>query len=164
MPAMPNEIKPVTSPGGYSYQSARGSRRTTVGGGFSRYALEYDRGTQLFSVTLAMTVIQNQIWQIFFNKIIKKGTIPFTMPLDSGMGVADHTVNIVPDSMSTTVTNGTTTIVSFTVEAESQTYTLSDDDAQNYIDVFNEYGSSGVQPLLDALAQYATIDSNVLDY
>ena len=167
MPTMPTQLIPVTRPGGYSHRGPGGARRSEVAGGFSRYALEWGRGTQIYNVTLALNVIQNQIWQIFYLHTIKKGTIPFTMQLDSGMGIGDHTVHLVPNSLNTTYTNGTSIIVSFDVEAESTVYALSDAEVTSYLEVYELYGGTGTNSmdlLLAQLAQFATVDSDVLDY
>ena len=161
MPRIPNGLVPTVSQG-YSYQGPAGAMRTDVGGGFARYALDYDRGTQRFDVTFIFNPLEYQVWTYFFYNTIKKGTIAFDMPLDSGMGTADHQVNIVPDTYSVTHADVNLIISSFTVEAESQAYANPDAGA-SLIDMYNEYGA-GIYALLAALEKFATVDSNALDF
>jgi len=96
MPSIPNGLKPVVS--GYQFDEPGGVTRTEVGGGAPRYAMDWDRGTQRFQVTLILDALQFSIWTAFYHWQIGKGSIAFTMPLDSGFGVSPHAVNIMPGS------------------------------------------------------------------
>jgi hypothetical protein len=161
MPRLPAGIIPSTSQG-YSYQGPGGVTRTQVAGGFPRYAMDYDRGAQTFGVTLVMDTYQHQMWTLFFYNEIKKGSLPFDMPLDSGLGVSDHTVNILPDSYSSTNANGTTWIVSFSVETESQAYLYP---GLGALLLELHAATNGKTPeVVAALQKFATVDSNVLGF
>lgn len=137
--------------------------RTEVAGGGARYAMNYDRGTQRFNITLLLDKLKFSVWVAFFHHIIKKGAITFDMPLDSGFGTEAHAVNIVPDSYSATRTSGTVMLVSFVVEAESKAYDMSAADAVALVDVYNAAGA-GSNDLLESIEQFSTVDSNALDF
>lgn len=144
----------------YTVGDMGGTSQTDVEGGSPRFALEYDRGVQPFTVTLALTAEKYRIWTLFYHRIIKRGTVPFDMPIDSGMGTEPHTVNIVKDSYSESRTRRHR-FITFTVLAEPNAYDVSVEDAQAEIDLWNEYGNS-LAPMLNRLAIFANIDVLVL--
>ncbi|MES2218365.1 MAG: hypothetical protein V4501_08130 [Pseudomonadota bacterium] len=137
--------------------------RTEVAGGSSRYAMEWDRGFQKFNVTLVLDKLKFSVWTAFFHHVIKKGAYTFDMPLDSGFGTSLHAVNMMPGSYSATRTQGLAMIVSFVVETESEAYELSATEGAGLVDIYNTYGAS-TPDLLDRLAQFANVDSLVLDF
>ena len=159
MPTMPNGLKPVV--GGYQFDEPGGVLRTDVAGGAPRYALDWDRGTQRFQVTLILDALQFSVWTAFYHLQIAKGSIAFTMQLDSGFGAAPHQVNIMPGSYTAARTGGVMTVVSFVAEAESQVYTMTAADAAGLVGVYNEYGAN-TTALLDRLSQFANQDTKVL--
>ena len=124
MPTMPGGFVPTVAD--YSHDGPGGVLRTDVAGGAARYTLDYDRGAQRFSVTLMLDSGQLVLWVLFYTRTIKKGTIKFGMRLDSGLGTAEHQVNIVPGSYSTARAGGIITVVSFVVETQNAVYALSD--------------------------------------
>ncbi|WP_205412565.1 hypothetical protein [Janthinobacterium lividum] len=158
---MPNGLAPIVSQ--YSLAGPGGVMRTEVAGGAPRYGLDWDRGSQQFNVTLMLDALRFSVWTAFYHHIIKKGAITFDMELDSGFGCAAHACNIVPGSYSATRTAGTLIAVSFVVDAESQAYEMTGDDAQAMVDLYNQYGKR-TNDLLDRLAQFANVDTNVLDF
>lgn len=161
MPRLPNGFIPTVSQG-YSYQGPNGVMESEVGGGMPRYALDYDRGVQQFDVTFVLNPLEHQVFTHFYHNTIKKGAIGFDMPLNSGTGVVDHSVNIVPGTYSVTFADVNVIVVSFSVKAESQAYANPEAGAA-LIDIYNEYGH-GTHALLAALEKFATVDSNVLDF
>lgn len=161
MPTIPAGIKPVVQ--SYGQDAPGGVMRTEVAGGAPRYALDWDRGVQRHSVTLILNEQQFAAWTVFFLHQIKKGALSFEMQLDSGFGAQMHTVNIVPGSYAANRTDGIMTVVTFTAEAESKAYAMSASDADAYLEFFNDYGLYGPS-VLDRLARFATVDSNVLDF
>ena len=124
MPTMPAGLVPTVA--AYSHDGPGGVLRAEVAGGPARYTLDYDRGTQRFSVTLVLDAGQLMLWVLFYTRMIKKGAVQFGMRLDTGLGTAEHQVNIVPGSYSTARTGGICTLASFVVEAENAVYALSD--------------------------------------
>lgn len=160
---LPRDLYPVTSPSGYSHGSAGGVNRTEVEGGFNRYALSYGRGVQLFNVALACTASHYQIWTLFFYNIIKKGALSFNMPLDSGAGLQQHEVNIIPQSVNVAETDGNNFVVTFQVEAESSAYDF-DDGGTGAILALWETGAdiADITELFDRLAEFTLEDTLVL--
>lgn len=160
-PVLPSEFKPVVS--GYSISDPGGVLRTDVPGGAARYGLDWDRGVQQFNVTLILDQMQFSVWSAFYHHVIKKGAITFDMRIDSGFGVSPHSVNIVPGSYSAERTSGVMMVVSFVAEAENQVYGMTAADAANMVAVYGEYGRE-MQAVFDRIAQFANVDSNVLDF
>jgi len=159
MPVLPRDLNPVAS--GYQFDEPGGVLRTEVSGGAPRYGLDWARGTQRFQVTIICDALKFSVWSVFYNWAIAKGSIAFDMPLDSGFGVAAHSVNIVPGSYSAARTGGVMTVVSFVAEAESQVYAMGAADAVALLALYDEYGAYSAA-LLERLALFATIDTLVL--
>jgi len=162
-PVLPRDLYPVTSPSGYSYASAQGVHMTQVEGGFNRYAMDFDRGTRVYNVALACTAGHLQVWELFYLRIIKKGALAFEMPLDSGTGLEQHLVNIIPNSVNTTETDGNNFVVTFQVEAESKIYDFTDEGAEFILSYWEDYGDlGGLGDLLDRLSEFVLSDTLVL--
>lgn len=159
MPTLPTSFKPVVA--GYQFDEPGGVIRTDVAGGSPRYALDWDNGTQRFSVTLILDALQFSVWSAFYHHSIKKGAISFEMPLDSGFGVNLHTVNIAPGSYTAARTGGVMMVVNFVAEAENQVYALGTSGGEALVYLYGEYGV-GMQDILSRIAQFANVDSNVL--
>jgi hypothetical protein len=160
MATIPRGMCPLIA--SFSTGSAGGVDRVEVEGGPARYALAYDRGVQTFSVSLLLSPLQYSVWATFYAWTIKKGSISFDMPLDSGYGVQDHSCNIVPGSYSA-VRSGQRTVVNFQVEAESAAYDMTAADAEDILDLYEEYGEL-TDALLARIAQFANVDTLVLDF
>lgn len=158
-PVLPNGMRPMAS--AYGADDPGGVLRTEVAGGAARYALDWDRGPQRYTINLMLDQTEFSVWTVFFRHIIKKGAIAFEMPIDTGFGAAQHLANIMPGSYSETRTGGVATVVAFVVEAESQAYDMSATDAQAMVDFYNTYGAT-TDALLTRIARFATIDTLVL--
>jgi hypothetical protein len=159
MPTLPNGFMPVVS--GYTIDEPGGVMRTDVAGGAPRYAMEWDRGTQRFQVTLILDAAGFSAWTVFYHLQIGKGSLAFLMPLDSGLGVLPHQVNIMPGSYSAVRSNGEMVVVSFVAEAENQVYLMTAADGQALLEVYNQYGSDA-NSTLARIAQFANVDTLVL--
>lgn len=159
-PVLPRDLYPVTSPSGYSYASAQGVHMTQVEGGFNRYAMDFDRGTRIYNVALACTAGHLQVWELFYLCIIKKGVLAFEMPLDSGTGLEQHIVNIIPNSVNTTETDGNNFVVTFQVEAESKIYDFTDENVTTVLSIWETSGDVG--DFLDRLALFTLEETLVL--
>lgn len=123
MPALPNELTPQVQ--SYALASPVGVLATEVAGGPNRYRLDYARGLQQASVSLVLDATQLSIWNAFYYKLIAKGATPFTMPLDTGLGLASHSVQIVPGSHSISSMDSCWQ-VAFAVDTIASVYALSD--------------------------------------
>jgi hypothetical protein len=157
---LPRDLYPVTSPSGYSYGAAQGVNVTQVEGGFNRYALDFDRGTRVFNVALACTAGHLRVWELFYLRIIKKGALSFEMPLDSGTGLEQHVVNIIPNSVNTAATDGNNFVVTFQVEAEPKIYDFTEEGAAAIIAIWN--AGADITELFDRLAEFTLEDTLVL--
>lgn len=163
MAQIPNGFVVNITPG-YSSKGPGGVKRTEVAGGRARYGLDWDQGAIQFNVALLLDALQWQVWEAFYLIVVKKGSLPFDMYLDSGLGKSLHTVNIVPGSYSETVIPGNYTSIAFAVETESQTY-LDPEAALAVLELYNATGSSAIaQDLLNALEYFANTASDVLDF
>lgn len=161
MPTMPNGLVPNVS--AYSHDDPGGVMRTEVDGGASRFGLDWDRGTQRYSVTMVLDLVKYSVWTAFYFHVIKKGAISFDMRLDTGFGTDAHSVNIMPGSYSGQRTAGNLMVVTFVVEAETQAYDMTAADASAYIDLYNG-GALAEDDLFARIAQFANVDTLVLDF
>lgn len=150
-----NKLKPIIS--GYSMNAPDGVYRSGVAGGLATQALAWDRGTQTFKLSMILMPVDFWAWSVFFHHVAKKGVAAFTMYLDTGLGNATHTVNVIPGTYSVTFT-GTVYVVAFTAEAEPQMYGLSQSDQQGILDLYATYGE-GLNDLLPRIAQFANFDT-----
>lgn len=161
MATIPKGIIPLVSP--FTHGAPGGAMRTEVAGGAPRYGLDYDRGVQQYSVTILLDEFKYTIWQLFFQRVIALGTLTFEMELDSGFGCQPHQVNIVPGTYNVSVTgSGTHRLATFTVEAESTVYDLTDAEVQALLDYYEQFGSD--RRLIDRIAQFANVDTLVLNF
>lgn len=161
-PHIPNGFKPLIE--GYNIAAPSGVRNTAVAGGVSRSAMEFDRGPQLFTVAMNLSPQKFGVWSVFFLKLIGKGAYSFYMPIDSGEGLMDHLCTIVAGSYSAQRAGiSQFTRISFVVEAESPIFDYSMEDAQALIDLWNNSGEMS-DPLLRRIAQFANVDTTVLDF
>lgn len=161
-PVIPVGMCPAVSP--YSFGAPGGVDRTDLEGGVGRYAMAWDRGTQVFNVTLMLTLDKFSVWNAFFLRKIKKGAITFQMEIDSGFGLEPHFCNILPGSYNSVLTSGTVYAVAFQIEAEAaSTYDLTDDEVDGLIEI-NDSTGGNPHLLLDRLAIFANFDTNVLNF
>lgn len=160
MPTIPKGLKPVVE--SYGIGAPDGVRRTDVGGGLPRYGLEWDRGVQQYRVTLILDQLKFSVWTTFFHHTIKKGSIGFSMDLDSGYGRQTHSVYIVPGTYSATPTGGRAVwTVSFMVDAESAAYAMSAADASALLALYELEGDQSAA-LLARISIFANQDTLVL--
>lgn len=158
-PVLPSSFLPVVE--GYGFNSPGGVRRTEVAGGMSRYAMQWSRGVQEFKITMLMNPDKFSIWNLFFLRVIKKGSISFEMQLDSGFGVSAHTCNIIPGTYNANLIGGTFYSITFSVEAESSAFDFSDMEVTSAMDLYSIYGDS-YDDFLKRLAVFANEDTLVL--
>ena len=161
-PVIPVGMCPSVSP--YSFGAPGGVDRTDLEGGVGRYALAFDRSTQVFNVTLMLKLDKFTVWNVFFLRVIKKGALTFQMEIDSGFGPEAHYCNILPGSYNAVMTSGTVYAVTFQIEAEAaSTYNLTDEEVAGIIEINNSTGGNP-RRLLDRLAIFANQDTNVLNF
>lgn len=152
---MPRGMCPLIA--NYTGGDMGGVEETEVEGGAPRTSLAYDRGVQPFTVTLALNVQKYRIWTLFYHRLIKRGTIPFTMTLDSGFGPQPHTVFIAKGSYQESGRTTRHRFVTFIVRAEPKAYDVPVDDAQREVDLWNRY-ENRLFPFFGRLAIFANED------
>lgn len=157
---LPSGLQPILS--GYGHDGPGGAVRDETGGGVAAYAMDWEGGVQRFNCTLILPPEQYRRWAVWYHRLIGKGVQTFGMPLDSGYGLVPHQVNIMPGSYSAT-RNGTITLVSFAVDAESTVYQLGEDGAADLLDLYGVYGR-GITSLFDRISLFSNGDTNVLDF
>lgn len=157
LPTLPRGLRIATQ--GYAYDGPGGVRRTALAGGAPRYGLEYDRGIQAFQCTMVLPANKLNVWTLFYHHVIRKGSLPFELRIDSGMGITGHECNMVPDSYSVTRT-GSITVVTFAVEAEASAYGFTTEEAETILQIW-ENGDDPAR-LFNRLAIFANKDTLVL--
>jgi hypothetical protein len=155
LPSLPNNFMPAVT--GYGMSDPGGVMETPVAGGNPRNATEYERGPQLFPISLFLEPDAFAVWTAFYTHVIKNGRLAFTMPLDSGFGVSPHVVKIVAGSYAPTRSASNLWVASFTVRSESEAYAMTAEQAQGMLDLYNVYGNEA-SALLARIAQFATTD------
>lgn len=160
IPRLPSGLCVAAS--GYSIGDPGGVRRTGVAGGYARYANSYLRGSQQFQITIIATEAQHNIWTVFYHRKINKGAISFEMDLNSGSGLQAHSCNIVPGSYSSAALGGNNWSISFVVEATATVYELSQEQADDLLELHEAYGDD-LDPLLKRLAKLVLVDMAVLE-
>ena len=158
-PSIPEDM--IVSATSYSIGDPGGVSRTEVAGGLSRYALDWSRGSRIFSVSMVLSDLQYQVWQYFYVHVIQKGALPFLMPLDSDGTVVPHLVNILPGSLNESRVHEVYWAVTYSVEAESNAYNVSKDDAIAVIDFYNTYQDQS-ESFLNRLYTFARYDLEIV--
>jgi len=159
MPTLPAGFIPITA--SYQGDEPGGVVRTDVAGGAPRYAMDWDRGTQRYHVTLILNDNQFALWTLFYAWQIGKGSVAFSMTIDSGLGPNPHMVNIMPGSYNAMRTDGNISSVTFVAETEADVYAITAAQAQAMFDAYSTYGNNSKR-FFDRLAKFANSDTLVL--
>lgn len=159
-PRIPKGLNPTSSMTG---GALGGVLDTEVEGGMPRSGMEWDRGPREFQVQMILDSQRMGIWTVFLLRVIQKGSIFFWMPIDSGMGKADHLVKLNAGTYATSKMGGDLTSVTFSVLATPNAYDYSEADAAALIDLWNEVDDD-LGALLARIAQTALVDTTVLDF
>jgi len=117
LPAFPSNIKPVINQG-YSWNMPNNVIEQPLTGGSPLLILDTKYGYVDFSVVIVGSLLKQQAWNDFYVNKIARGSGKFTMILDSGNGLEEHTCQIVPSSVSQGGPNDPSRIISYTVRAE----------------------------------------------
>jgi hypothetical protein len=158
-PTIPTGFKPIIQ--GYNVGAPDGVQLTEVMGGMPRVGMLWDRGRQPYQVTFILESDKYTVWEVFFHRVIGKGSIQFNMPMDSGFGLQQHLCMMVPDSYNASRAGGQVWSVTFTVVAESPMYGLTQDEIDFIFDYWELAGDEG-SALLARIAKFANEDTLVL--
>ena len=154
----PNWVKPVTSKSyGYSHDGANMNYAEGLGG-ISRANLKYYQNKVPFScVFVVNNGVEMQAWDDWYFNRSNQGTSKFTMDLDAGFGIEEHTCIIVPGSLS--VTGDFPWTITCTIEAEK---IIDPGFDGTLFDILQE-GYTEIETLLSRLETFANEDVLVLN-
>ena len=113
----PNGIKPLVNK---TYSFSRGSNvlQTKVDAGMPRFNLDRTLEPVPFTLNFVMSNLQYQIFLSFYDGAINHGGDSFKMLLDSGGGIVEHQVNILPNTLKQSRPSACNRVVSFSVLAQ----------------------------------------------
>lgn len=156
-PSMPLGFNAIISD--YGFSGPGGVVQSEMAGGSPRTALAWDRGSQRFGVTIICEPARFSVLALWHAHVIRKGAISFNMHLDSGLGFASHLCTMVAGSWQVN-RQDLFYAVAFAVDAEPQTYLLTEAEALAVISVHDMAHSQGTSSdaLLDRLADFAIVD------
>lgn len=155
MAAFPSTLKPSVNEG-YNFGSPNNLISQQVQGGAPLVIQDYRTGPVDFTVTIVCDPLRLQVFQDFYFGKINSGAAAFTMNLDSGNGIEEHTVRIIPQSLAYDGTRAPIYRISFGIVAKSTPF--QEDPFEGALsDLYDAYGND-LPTLLDRLEQFALVD------
>jgi len=147
----PQAIKPLTN---RTYAFTRGSNvlQTKVDSGMPRFNLDRTFEPVPFTLNFLMSDLQFQVFLSFYDAAINHGGDSFKMNLDSGSGIVEHQVNIVPGTLKQNRPSACNWVVSFTALAQVTPSQL--DSCSALYDLYQCYGNN-TSALLGSLESYS---------
>lgn len=148
----PNGIRPLVNK---TYAISRGSNvlESKVDGGMPRFNLDRTLEPVPFTLNFVMSDLQHSVFLSFYDGVINHGADSFKMMLDSGTGIVEHQVNIVPNTLKQAKPSGCNWYVSFTALAENTPSQLEACDAM--YNLYQCYGD-GTVALLQSFDDFVT--------
>jgi len=144
----PADIKPLISQG-YTFSSPDNLLSSEVSGSVNEAQRRFKYGLVSFSIGLSVNDEGLTTFKQFYTTELSSGSGKFMMPLDSGNGIEETPVFIVPGSVSYDLTENPKNRISFEVVAERTTF--QNNPYQGIIvDIYEEFGPDFVD-LLNAL-------------
>ena len=138
MAAFPSELKPCLTQG-YGFGQPNNIGENKASGGLPSQALDFRTGPVNFNIGMVLSQERMKTFQAFYYTEINAGTDKFTMDLDSGNGIEQHIVMIVPGSVNFNGDRAPIWSIAFTVLAESTPF-QEDPFQGNLSDIYSEYG------------------------
>ncbi len=146
--SFPENIKPLISQG-YTFSSPDNLMPSEAPGSVNQVQRRFKYGLVSFSIGLSLDAEGLATFKRFYTTELSSGSGKFIMPLDSGDGIQDTPVFIVPGSVSYDLTENPKNRVSFEVTAERTAF--QDNPYQGAIvDIYEEFGPD-FSDLLNAL-------------
>ena len=147
----PQAIKPLTNK---TYAFSRGTNvlQTKVDAGMPRFNLDRTFEPVPFTLNFLMSNLKFQVFLSFYDGVINHGGDSFKMYLDSGTGIVEHQVNIVPGTLKQNKPSACNWVVSFTALAQVTPSQL--DACSSLYDLYECYGEQS-SDLLAALEGFA---------
>lgn len=118
MPALPSPFKPSITQG-YGFGQPDNVIVQSVQGGAPLRMLDFRTGPVSFNVSIDTDPLGFQAFQDFYFGRISSGGDEFTMNLDSGCGLEEHTVSIVVGSLNYNGDRAPIWTISFIVRAKT---------------------------------------------
>lgn len=118
MASFPSMIKPSITQG-YGLGAPDNIISQQVQGGAALQMLDYRTGPVTFNVGIVCDPLKRQVFYDFYYGKINSGSAKFTMILDSGNGLEEHNVFIVPNTLSDDGSRAPIWVISFTIVAET---------------------------------------------
>lgn len=155
MAAFPANLKPAVSEG-YTFNSPNNVIGQQVQGGAPLQILDYRTGPVQFEINLVCDPLRLQVFQDFYFGKVNSGADKFTMNLDSGNGIEEHTCLILAGSLSYAGSKAPIWKVGFTVIAETTPF-QENPYGGDLSDLYAIYGDN-TPALLAQLEQLALVD------
>ena len=113
----PSSIKPLVNK---TYSLSRGTNvmQSKVDGGMPRFNLDRTLEPVPFTLNFVMSDFHYGVFLSFYDGAINHGGDSFKMNLDSGTGITEHQVNILPNTLKASKPAGCNWYVGFTALAE----------------------------------------------
>lgn len=153
-PTFPSNMKPVVNQG-YSFNAPNNVLEQPVSGGSPLMILDTKFGFVDFDVTIVGGKTKQTAFNDFYVNKINRGSAKFIMVLDSGNGLEDHVVQIVPSSLRQSTNNDPTRVMSFTVRAEKTPF-QDDPYGGGFAELYEEYGDN-LEAIFDGLAEFVLV-------
>lgn len=154
MISFPSSMRPIIS--NYGFGSSNNIRSIDLDGGSPIQVKNFKYGTITFTVNIVGTRLTKMAFSDFLYSQISSGADSFTMNLDSGLGIEEHVVKIVPGSIQFSGANDPTWNISFNAIAEKTPAQDAPFDGDLSI-WYGEYGEE-LPDLLAALGVYTLED------
>ena len=148
--SFPASIKPLINKA-YSFGRGTNVLQTKVDGGMPRFNLDRTLEPVPFILNFIMSNLKHQVFMSFYDGVINHGGDSFKMNLDSGTGIVEHQVNIVPGTLKQSRPSACNWAVSFTALAQVTPSQL--DSCSSVYDLYECYGD-GSGALLQSLEDF----------
>lgn len=155
METFPDNIKPSVSQG-YSFNAPNNVMEQPLAGGTPLMIKDFKTGYVDFNITIVGGSDKMQAWNIFYFGSINGGVDKFFMDLDSGAGIEQHIVQIIPSTVNQSFNDNNIRFISYTVRAENTPF----QDAEFtglFLELFEIYGDD-LDGTFERLATFALDD------
>lgn len=154
IPVWPANIKPVINQG-YDWNMPSNVIEQPVAGGSPLLMLDTKYGYVDINVTLVGSLTKMQAFNDFYVNKINRGTGKFTMQLDTGNGLEEHTCQIVPSTVQQSAVNDPTRIISMVIRAERTPF-QEDPYEGGFVELYETYGED-LESILSALETFVLV-------
>lgn len=156
LPEFPANIKPSISQG-YEHNMPNNVLEQPVTGGSPLLILDTKFGYVDFNIAIVGSLTKQQAFNDFYVNKINRGSSKFTMQLDSGNGLEEHTCQFLPGTIRQSQPNSPTRIVTGVVRAERTPF-QDDPYGGGFSDLYAIYGED-LGEILNDLAIFVLIDA-----